>query len=98
MATEKRHSSGPTGEIEERRKRIESLPEAERELARESGRFADLCNYLSQRDVDVPAKILDDLGRVARLDVPQRTVRMKALNEELMKFISDAGLGGSTAQ
>lgn len=98
MATEKRHNAGPADEIEERRTRIESLPEAERDLARESGRFADLCNYLSQQHVDVPAKILDDLGRVAKLDVPQRTVRMKALNEELMKFISDVGLGGSTAQ
>ena len=98
MATEKRDNFDSSGEIEERRARIESLPEAERDLARESGRFADLCNYLSQQHVDVPANILDDLGRVAKLDVPRRTVRMKALNEELMKFISDVRLGGSTAQ
>ena len=98
MATEKRHNSDSSGEIEERRARIESLPEAERDLARESGRFADLCNYLSQQHVDVPPKILDDLGRVAKLDAPQRTIRMKALNEALMKFLSDVGLAGSTAQ
>jgi len=98
MATEKGHSSGSAGEIEERRARIESLPAPERDLARESGRFADLCNYLSQQHVDVPARILDDLSRVAALDVSRRTLRMKTLNGELVKFISDVGLGGSTAQ
>ena len=66
-------------------------------MARESGRFADLCSYLSQRNVDIPKNILDDLGRLAKLDVPQRTIRIRALNEDLMKFLSDLGLGSSTA-
>lgn len=97
MATEEQNGAGSSG-AEHRPTRIESLQEEERELARESGRFADLCNYLSQRNLDIPKKILDDLGRLAKLDLPQRTIRMRALNEDLMKFLSDLGLGSSTEQ
>ncbi len=97
MATDIQHDAGSSGG-EDRLTRIESLPEKERELARESRRFADLCNYLSQQNVDVPKNILDDLGQLARLDVPQRRIRMRTLNEELMKFLSDLGLGSSSAQ
>lgn len=96
MATDEQNGSGSPG-ADHRLTRIESLQEQERELARESGRFADLCSYLSQRNVDIPKNILDDLGRLAKLDVPQRTIRLRALNEDLMKFLSDLGLGSSTA-
>lgn len=96
MATDEQNRAGSSGG-DHRLTRIESLQEQERELARESGRFADLCSYLSQRNVDIPKNILDDLGRLAKLDVPQRTIRLRALNEDLMKFLSDLGLGSSTA-
>ena len=72
--------------------------EKERELARECGRFADLCNYLSRNNVVIPAAISDALGRVAVLEVAERTIRMKALNEQLMSFLNDLGFGTSVPQ
>lgn len=98
MATEKGTDDGSIGDTEKRQARIESLPETERELARECGRFADLCNYLSQNNVAIPATISDALGRVAALEVADRTVRMKVLNEELMSFLNDLGLGSGVPQ
>lgn len=98
MATEKRADDGAIEDSEQRQTRIASLPEKERELARECGRFADLCNFLSQNKVAIPATISDELARVSVLQVAERAVRMKALNEELMKFLNGVGLGSGMRQ
>jgi hypothetical protein len=98
MATGKRHDDGSIGNTEQRQTRIESLPEEERELARECGRFADLCSYLSQRNVTVPPHLSDELHQVAQLEVQARAIRMKALNEELMNFLNETGLGDGRSQ
>ena len=41
--------------------------QAEKELAEESARFADLCQYFERQRMDVPVEILDQLGRASRL-------------------------------
>jgi len=77
--------------IEERERRIASLAPEERQLALETARFADLCQYLSQKNMDVPLHILDELSGLQKLALPDRGERMKALNQSLMEYLNDAG-------
>ena len=66
---------------------------AEKELAQESARFADLCQYFERQRMDVPVEILDQLGRASRLAIPERIEAMKKLNQRLMEYLNDADNG-----
>lgn len=41
--------------------------------------------------MDVPVKVLDQLGRVSRLPISERLEAMKKLNKRLMEYLNDAG-------
>ena len=87
---------GDRGRVEDRSEydqRLKSLPVSERELAEESARFADLCQYFERQRIDVPVEILDQLGRVSTLAIPERKEAMKKLNQRLMEYLNDAGNG-----
>jgi hypothetical protein len=98
MASEEGNALGPIDSITEREARIDSLPEKERELAQESSHFADLCSYFSRQRMDLPSQVVDELQRVARLELAERASRMRLLNEELMKHLSGLGCGQQTRQ
>jgi hypothetical protein len=98
VVSKKASEKDPIDDRRELTQRINSLPDEQRELASESARFADLCSYLSQENVDLPPKIVEELGDLRRLDLRQRNLRMKALNNDLMKYLSDLGLGSKTPQ
>lgn len=98
MASEEGNALGPIDSITGREARIDSLPEKERELARETSHFADLCSYFSRRRMDLPSHVVDELQRVAGLELAERASRMRLLNEELMKHLSDLGCGQQTRQ
>jgi hypothetical protein len=87
-------SGGDLGPVEDRNEydqRLKSLPAREKELAEERARFADLCQYFERQRMDVPVEVLDQLGRVSRLPVPERVEAMKKLNRRLMEYLNDAG-------
>jgi hypothetical protein len=87
---------GDLGPIEDRNEydqRLKSLPSEEKELAQESARFADLCQYFERQRMDVPVEILDQLGRASRLAIPERIEAMKKLNQRLMEHLNHAGNG-----
>jgi hypothetical protein len=87
-------SGGDLGPVEDRNEydqRLKSLPVGEKELAEESARFADLCQYFERQRMDVPVEILDQLGRASRLAIPERIEAMKKLNQRLMEYLNDAG-------
>ena len=46
--------SGPIEDRNEYEQRLSSLPPIQQELAQESTRFADLCQYFSQQKIDFP--------------------------------------------
>jgi hypothetical protein len=98
VVSNKNIEAGSINDSWERDSRIDSLPIEQREVSQERARFADLCSYLAQKNVDIPLEILDELGRVRRLDLRQRAVRMKALNEELMRYLSGLGLDSDKPQ
>jgi len=76
---------------EERERQIASLAPEERQLAIETARFADMCQYISQKNMDVPPHILDELSGLQKLALPDRSERMKALNQSLMEYLNNAG-------
>lgn len=82
---------GPVEDCNEYDQRLKSLPPGEKELAQESARFADLCQYFERQRMDVPVEILDQLGRASRLPIAERIEAMQKLNQRLMEYLNDAG-------
>jgi hypothetical protein len=82
---------GPTEDRNAYDKRLDSLPPGEKELAHESSRFADLCQYFERQRTDVPVEILDQLGRASRLAIPERIEAMKKLNQRLVEYLDNVG-------
>ena len=88
---------GPCGEFgllddrNEYEQRLNSLPAEQKELAEESTRFADLCQYFSQQKMDIPPSIVERVGSVSKLPAPDRIRAMKDINHELMEYLNDVG-------
>ena len=83
--------SGPIDDRNQYEKRLNSLPAEQKELAEESTRFADLCQYFSQQKMDIPPSVVERVGGVSKLPVPDRIRAMKDINRELMEFLNDVG-------
>lgn len=62
----------------------------EQELADVCAGFADLCQYFSQENMDLPSRIVEEVRVVSKLAVDERISRMKRLNQELMEYLNDA--------
>ena len=87
---------GPLGPMEDRHeyeKRLNSLPDAEKELAEESTRLADICQYFSRQKMDIPAQFLEQIGRLAALTIAARVCMLKEINRGLMEFLNDVDQG-----
>ncbi len=82
---------GPIEDRNEYERRINRLPLEERELARESARFADLCHYFSQQNMDLPPEVVDEVSCVSKLALRDRIDAMKRLNQALMEYLHDVG-------
>jgi hypothetical protein len=87
-------TGGDLGSIEDRNaydQRLKSLSVGEKELAEESARFADLCQYFERQKMDIPVEVLDQLGRASRLAIPERIEAMRKLNQKLMEYLDNVG-------
>ncbi len=82
---------GPLDDRNEYQQRLNSLPAEQKDLAEESTRLADLCQYFSQQRMDIPASIVERVGNVSKLPVPDRIRAMKDINRELMEYLNDVG-------
>jgi len=82
---------GPMEARERREERLNRLPAEERELAEESARLADLCQYFSAERMDIPPEILDEVGRLSRLPIPDRIRALKDINQALMEYLDRVG-------
>ena len=83
--------SGPLDDRNEYEQRLNSLPAEQKELAEESTRFADLCQYFSQQRMDIPASIVERVGNVSKLPAPDRIRAIEDINRELMEYLNDVG-------
>jgi len=89
---------GPFDDLKEREARINFLPAIEKELAQESSRFADLCQFFEQKCIDVPREVVEQLTSVAKLAIPERISVMKKLNQSLMERLHDVDPGNGIRQ
>ncbi len=85
--------SGPLEDAAQRELRINQLPPDEKELALESARLADLCQYFSQEKMDIPADLLDRIGRLSRLQPGERVRELLSINQTLMEHLNRVGSG-----
>jgi hypothetical protein len=93
-ALDKFELGGESGKLDDRNeyeRRLNLLPAEQKELAEESTRFADLCQYLSQQKMDIPPSVVERLGNVSKLPVLDRIRAMKDINRELMEYLNDVG-------
>jgi len=86
-----RGKSGPIDDRNQYEQRLNSLPAEQKELAEESTRFADLCQYFSQQKMDIPPSVVERVGGISKLSVPDRISAMKDINRELMEYLNDVG-------
>ena len=73
-------------------------PIREPELAEVCAQFADLWQYFSQQNMDLPAQIVNEVRSVSKLAVADRVARMKLLNQELMEYLHGASPGPQVRQ
>jgi hypothetical protein len=90
-ALDRFESGGDLGPVEDRNQYDERLDSLEKELAQESARFADLCQYFERQRMDVPVEILDQLRRASRLAILERVEAMKNLNQKIMEYLDNVG-------
>ena len=55
---------GPLDDRNQYEQRLNSLPAEQKELAEESTRFADVCQYFSQQKMDIPPSVVERLGSI----------------------------------
>ena len=87
-------AGGEFGPIEDRNefdRRLDALPPDQKELAQENARCADLCRYFSDKRMDIPPQVLDQVGRLAELPIVDRIRVLKDANRTLMEYLSDVG-------
>jgi len=85
--------SGPIEDRNEREQRLNQLLPGQRELALENARLGDLCQYLSQEKMDIPADILDRIGRLSKCAPQERIRELASINQALMEFLNQVGSG-----
>ena len=73
-------------------------PINEKDLAEVCAQFADVCQYFSQQNMDLPPQILAEVPSVSKLAIPDRVARMKRLNQELMEYLHACGPGRQIRQ
>jgi len=81
----------PIEDRNEYEKLIESLPPEEQELTRELTNFADLTKYFAERKMKTGSDIADAMFAAAKLTIPERTARVREINQVLMERLNRAG-------
>jgi H2-forming N5,N10-methylenetetrahydromethanopterin dehydrogenase-like enzyme len=85
---------GELGPIEDRNKyekRIAGLPPEQKELAEETTRLADLCQYFSREQIDIPAELVERIADLSTLPAAVRIRTLLDLNRALMEYLNHIG-------
>ncbi len=80
----------PIEDLAEYERQMNALPAGERELAQEVTIYANLCRFFSEKNWSVPFHIRQAVREVRKLEVPERTARMREVNQALMENIHSA--------
>jgi hypothetical protein len=93
-ALDKFEPGGALGPIEDRSEyenRLTALPSDQNQLAQESTRLADLCQYFSQQQMDIPPEIVEQIAGLAKLATAERIRALTDINRALMEYLNDVG-------
>ena len=82
---------GPIEDRNEYEQRLNALPPDQNQLAQENTRLADLCQYLSQQQIDVPPEIVERVAGVSRLSTAESIRALIEVNRALMGYLNDVG-------
>lgn len=86
---EKRSKQGPNSPMDAlHEERFRDLPTNEQQLAEKTARLADLCQYFSERRIDVPAEIVERISGLSKLTVPERVRALVDVNHDLMEYLN----------
>lgn len=81
----------PIEDRNEYEQRLQVLPQDQKELAQETARLADLCQYFSGQKMDIPPQILEQIQGLSRLAMRERIHALVNVNRALMEYLHDAG-------
>lgn len=84
-------ASGPIENRNEYEQRVRELPPDQKLLAEESTRLADLCQYLSRQQIDIPPELLEQVAGLSSLTISERIRALIEINRELMEYLTAAG-------
>jgi hypothetical protein len=93
-ALNKFEPGGALGPIEDRNEyeqRLNALPPDQNQLAQESTRLADLCQYFSLQKIDIPPEIVEQVAGLSRLTTAERIRALIEVNRALMEYLNDVG-------
>ena len=85
---------GDHGPIEDRNewdKLIASREPGERELLQELTNFCDLSKFLAEHNQSLEAGIITSLEQVHKLAIPERILRLREINQQLMQQVACVG-------
>jgi hypothetical protein len=93
-ALNKFEPGGALGPIENRNEyeqRLAGLPPDQKQLAQESTRLADLCQYFSRQQIDIPSEIVEQVAGLSRLTTSEGIRALVDVNRALMEYLNDVG-------
>jgi hypothetical protein len=85
-------AGGELGAIEdpqEYERRMRALPPAQREFAEEGTRFANLWQYFSEHQMQLPRRIVEQVGELSKLPAAEQIATMRRVNQALMEYLND---------
>ena len=91
-------ASGPIENRNEYEQRLRELPPRQKQLAEESARLADLCQYFSQHELDIPPELVEQVAELSKLPTSERVRALVELNRALMEYLNATGQGPATRQ
>lgn len=90
--------SGPIEDRNEYEQRLRELPPDQKQLAEESTRLADLCQYFSQHEMDIPPELVERVAELSKLTTSERIQALVDLNRALMEYLNATGRGPAIRQ
>jgi len=82
---------GPIEDLKEYEKLREAMPPLEREVNLVVTEFVQLVDYCGRQKIKLGPDVADAIEAAAKLPLEERIVRIREINQELMKRLNDAG-------
>lgn len=86
----------PIEDSKEYEKQMDTFPLDESRVIQALTSFASLCQFLSEREIEVPSDITRALHASGELSVDERVALIRRLNQELLEYIhlvsTDSGI------